>query len=224
MLPISSRVEDAKPGRVAYLNRVAARAHAFRDRREIHPLVAIIIGYTDNTPPASFLNPHPKTIQGGLAMGAFMKEDDIYIGTFLDLFNIRFAPTPPLTFGGIVEMTALQKEFNIFRRGRPFSNSAKLLGLGGINNDVAKNRWLELLRNLPEKGDVAITNALVVNFKKRTPLPCFMRAHFSMPKTENRVIITESDTPLFYLDQQYLTISLPMSPRRQPATAKKKRG
>lgn len=26
-------------------------------------------------------------------MGARMKEDDIYIGTFLDLFNVRFAPT-----------------------------------------------------------------------------------------------------------------------------------
>jgi hypothetical protein len=71
-------------------------------------------------------------MQKGKAMGAFMKEDDIYIGTFLDLFNIRFAPTPfsadaMTVYGGIDEMTALQGEFGIFSSKRPFSASAALL-------------------------------------------------------------------------------------------------
>ena len=148
-------------------------------------------------------------------MGAFLKEDDIYIGTFLDFFNVRFAPdqfvrAEPEFFGGISEMTALQREFKIFKRNQPFSVSAALLGLGGINNNVAKNRWLRLLRNLPEKGDLAISNALVINFRKRKPLPCYMKSHHS--KDENRVIIVEEEA-LFYIQQRYLTISLPMSPR-----------
>jgi hypothetical protein len=40
-------------------------------------------------------------------MGALMKEDDIYIGTFLDLFNLRFAPNPSGVYGGIEEMSAV---------------------------------------------------------------------------------------------------------------------
>lgn len=154
-------------------------------------------------------------------MGAYMKEDDIYIGTFLDLFNIRFAATLFGVFGGIAEMVALQREFKIFRRNRPFSHSAALLGLGGINNDQAKNRWMELLRNLPDNGDQKIANALVANFKKKKPLPCYMRAHYSHPKSENRVIIIDDDAPLFYLEQTYLTISLPMAPRREAVIKKK---
>jgi hypothetical protein len=54
-------------------------------------------------------------------------------------------------YGGIVEMAALQEEFNIFRTDRPFSDSASLLGLGGIYNSTAKNRWMDLLSNLAGK-------------------------------------------------------------------------
>jgi hypothetical protein len=157
-------------------------------------------------------------------MGARMKDDDIYIGTFLDHFNVRFAPTPfnptpEFVFGGINEMAELQEEFRIFRRDRPFSESARLLGLGGISNALAKNRWIDLLENLPDDGDQKIANALAANFKKKKPSPCYMRAHFSQPSSENRVIIIEDDRPLFYLDQVYLTISLPMAPR-PPVTKK----
>src|SRR5215471_2967162 len=115
-------------------------------------------------------------------MGAYLKEDDIYIGTFLDLFNLRFAPVPlsdelprESLFGGIGEMIELQREFKIFRRGRRFSESAAILGLGGFYNARAKNRWFELLRRLPRNGDYQIADALVANFRKRTPLPCYMR-------------------------------------------------
>lgn len=164
-------------------------------------------------------------------MGAFMKEDDIYIGTFLDLFNLRFAPMEPIgtsigvPFGGIEEIKELQNEFKIFRRKRGFSESARLLGLGGLYNTQAKNRWFALLENLPGNGDQKIADALIANFRRKRPLPCYMRAHFSEPRSENRVIITEDDAPLFYLDRQYLTISLPMSPRKPHAkkTAKKKK-
>ena len=160
-------------------------------------------------------------------MGARMLEDDIYIGSFLDLFNVRFAPTPfsgaAEFYGGIEEMTALQKEFEIFRPKRPFSTSAALLGLGGIYNARAKNRWLDLLQHLPDDGDQKIADALVANFEKKYPLPCNMQAHDSRPKGENVVRIVESDDPLFYLEQEYLTISLPMAPRPAPAKKAKKK-
>jgi hypothetical protein len=125
-------------------------------------------------------------------MGAFMKEDDIYIGSFLDLFNVRFGPTPPfdladddakdLAYGGITEMAALQQEFRIFRIDRPFSESAAVLGLGGIHNARAKNRWFRLLRNLPQNGDQQIADALVAHFKKEPLLPCYMTEQIGRPE------------------------------------------
>jgi hypothetical protein len=161
-------------------------------------------------------------------MGAFMKEHDICIGSLLELFNVRFAPTPFSAtaefYGGIEEMKALQEEFDIFRPKRPFSEGAALLGLGGCGccADV-KNRWFRLLRNLPDDGDQKISDVLAANLGKKKPLPCYMQAHDSRPKGENRVKIVENDTPLFYLDEEYLTISLPMAPRPKPAAKKAKK-
>jgi hypothetical protein len=159
-------------------------------------------------------------------MGFFMKEDDIYISSVMDLFNLRFAPVPFSTdlakeslYGGIDEMAALQKEFKIFRTDTPFSQSAALLGLGGLYSARAKNRWFLLLRRLPDHGDQKIADALVANFDKRKPLPCYMRAH---PKSEeNRVSITVG-RPLFYLEQDYLIFSLPMAPRAAEGAGAKK--
>jgi hypothetical protein len=170
----------------------------------------------------------PDQQTGGKAVGALMKEHDIYIGTFLDLFNVRFAPTPSgrdqeSVYGGIEEMAKLQQEFEIFKPKRPFSESAALLGLGGIYNAQAKNRWFKLLHLLPDGGDQKIADALVANFKKKAPLPCYMLAHDSRPKGANQVIIEERDDPLFYLEQTYLTISLPMAPRRGQAAKKAKK-
>ena len=99
-------------------------------------------------------------------------------------------------FGGIDEMANLQDEFKIFKPKRPFSESAALLGLGGLHNARAKNRWLDLLRNLPDNGDQKIADALVANFKRKQPLPCYMRAHDLRTKGENKVVIAESGDPL----------------------------
>ena len=58
-------------------------------------------------------------------MGMFMKHNDILIGSMLDQLNLRFAPPQgkEKTYGGIEEMAVLQKEFEIFRKGRPFATS-----------------------------------------------------------------------------------------------------
>ena len=82
-------------------------------------------------------------------MGMFMKHNDILIGSMLDQLNLRFAPPQgkEMTHGGIEEMAALQKEFEIFKKGRPFAKSVAVLNLSAYNND-AKNHWHDLLGNL----------------------------------------------------------------------------
>jgi hypothetical protein len=81
-------------------------------------------------------------------MGALVGGDDVYIGSLFELFNLRFGveqEEAELAAGGITEIKALQEEFEIFRKGRKFVESAKLLGLGGLQNNRAKNRWFKLL-------------------------------------------------------------------------------
>jgi hypothetical protein len=159
-------------------------------------------------------------------MGALMAEDDIYIGPLFDLFNLRFGPEQTdheLTAGGASEIKALQGEFKIFRKGRTFAESAKLLGLGGLHNNRAKNRWFSLLTWLAkvpsdvanETGDQRIVHALIKNFASTSPLPCFMTAHDSRGPDGLRVIVRE-DNPIFYIDRTYLTISLPLAPGVPP--------
>jgi hypothetical protein len=189
-----------------------------------------------------------------------MKEDDIYIATFIDLFNLRFAPSqkpqarqaqaghpPPRQwdsqaphdadpgdwpFGGIAEMAHLQREFRIFRSGRPFWQSAALLGVGGHTNARAKNRWLALLMWLGtctsdkpnENGDQRIVNALVANLARPDPLPCYMTAHEMDDPQRGQVIVKENDRPLFYIEQDFLTISLPMQSWDKARRARRPRG
>jgi hypothetical protein len=155
-------------------------------------------------------------------MGYFMKEHDIYIGTMLDELNLRFAPSQGKEshFGGIDEMIALQKEFKIFKKGRSFKTSCAVLNLGARNNEV-KNRWQALLGNLVkhdsnvkgQNGDAAIVAAIMKNLASKTPLPVFFTSHDMRGAKENtEVKITAKSRPIHYLEQDYLSISLPMQP------------
>ena len=161
-------------------------------------------------------------------MGQFMKDHDIYIGTMLDELNLRFAPSQGRGshFGGIEEMVALQKEFKIFKKGRSFKMSCSVLNLGARNNEV-RALWQSLLGNLNRHpsakaghdGDSAIVNALIKNLASATPLPVYFTSHDMRGETSNaEVKITDKSRPVHYLEQDYLTISLPM----QPASAGKK--
>lgn len=159
-------------------------------------------------------------------MGYFLQEHDIYVGSLLDEFNVRFAPVqrhakaPDMQathFGGIAEMAALQKEFKIFKKGRPFYLSVRVLNFGAFNNDV-KNRWLQYLESLRKhpsnkaglSGDAAIVNALVKNLGAKTPLPVHFESHDM--RADERVLVTDKARPVHYLDVDYMTISLPMKP------------
>ncbi|MDB5872477.1 MAG: hypothetical protein JWQ07_1919 [Ramlibacter sp.] len=155
-------------------------------------------------------------------MGYFMKHNDILIGSMLDQLNVRFAPAQgkEKTFGGVDEMAALQKEFTIFKKGRPFSLSVSVLNLAAYNND-AKNHWHDLLGNLKRHksnkagldGDQAIVASLVKNLASRKPLPVYFTSHdMRAGKDSERVLITDKAKPIFYIDLDYLVISLPMKP------------
>jgi hypothetical protein len=155
-------------------------------------------------------------------MGYFLKEHDIYVGSLLDELNVRFAPSQRKSshYGGIEEMVELQKEFKIFKRGRPFRTSVSVLNIGAFNNDV-KNRWNNYLGTLSkypsnkagQNGDVAIVNALIRNLASQDPLPVYFTSHDMRGAAENkRVLIEDRARPVFYLDVDYLTISVPMQP------------
>lgn len=176
-------------------------------------------------------------------MGFFMKHNDILIGSMLDQLNLRFAPPQgkEKTYGGIDEMAALQKEFNIFKKGRPFAKSVAVLNLAAYNND-AKNHWHDLLGSLDRhksnrgklNGDQAIVDALVKNLAAKNPSPVYFTSHDMRQGGESKnVLITEKGRPVFYIERDYLVISLPMKPwegsaqraapaKSKPTTKKKK--
>lgn len=156
-------------------------------------------------------------------MGVFMKEDDLYISSMLDLMNIRFGPSQGIgeDFGGIDEMVNLQKEFKVFKQGRSFRDSAAVLDLGGFWNARAKNRWYLLLARLADvgsnikgkNGSDAIVAAMIRNLSAKSPMPVHFKAHEAV-KGEARVLIGLEKRPIVYDDRDYLTISLPMKARR----------
>jgi hypothetical protein len=161
-------------------------------------------------------------------MGCFMREDDSYIPTMLDMLNLRFgpldgsvAPSTGEAVGGIVEMKSLQQEFQIFQVGRPFVDSARILNLGGMWNPRAKYRWFQLLTALQrlgsnvggQSGDAAIVIAIINELAKPTPRPIHFRAHDYRLSDENtRVLVDIDQHPIFYLNIDFMTISIPMSP------------
>ena len=160
-------------------------------------------------------------------MGMIVEPHEIYFGTFFERFNMRFGPAQvgggrsPWQSGGITEIVALQKEFEIFRMGREFIESAALLGLAGSISSPAKDRWLEYLAKLPRmksdepdvSGDQRIVGALIQNLSGEHPLPCFMRAYDGRDSEPGLVTIADNDTPLFYLESvKFMTIALPMRP------------
>lgn len=163
-------------------------------------------------------------------MGWFMQEHDIYIGSMLEELNLRFAPSQGKDgyFGGIDEMVDLQKEFKIFKKARPFARSVQVLNLDARGNDV-KNRWLKLLGALAkhpsnikgQNGDQAIVNMLVKNLAAKKPLPVYFTSHdMSQGGDANQVRVEHGQRALHYLEQEYISVSLPMQSVQAANTAR----
>ena len=167
-------------------------------------------------------------------MGQFMKEYDVYIDSLLDLLNLRFAPSDDFKedwLGGLGEMVTLQKSFKIFQKGRSFRDSCAILDLGGFWDGHAKYKWFKLLEWLDtvessvrgKKGGPAIVDAIIANLASDNPQPMYFQAHDMRMLDADRVTITGNTKPVFYIETNYITISLPMKPKTQTRPAKKRR-
>ena len=172
-------------------------------------------------------------------MGMFLGDDDVYIGGLLEDLNLRFGDVLPvqdtavdalssgeqrmrLQASGILEMQAIQAEFEVFKAGRPLVLSLRALGIGGQGNAFVKRKWYRLLNWLDSvpsadpkvSGGQAIVAALVRHLQPGpvAPHPVHFKAHDA--RQEPGVLITANDRPIFYMERDFLTISIPMAPRR----------
>jgi hypothetical protein len=174
-------------------------------------------------------------------MGMFMGMDDMYIEGLLEVLNLRFGAFPDvqdtaadtldatehamrLNASGIREVQAIQAEFEVFRAGRPLVQSLRALGLGGHWNGALKRKWFKLLNRLDKlpsedpalSGGQAIVAALVEHLKDLDPMPVHFKAHDAAGQAGGaRVLIIRKDRPIFYIQKDFLTISIPMAARPQ---------
>lgn len=178
-------------------------------------------------------------------MGMFMGDDDMYIEGLLAALNMRFgffpvAPDPPgdslnagertmqINASGIREVKAIQDEFEVFKVGRPLVQSLRALGMGGLWNGPVKRKWFKLLNRLDAlpssdanlSGGQAIVAALVQHLQDQIPSPVHFKAHDARTQPGGaRVLIVQNDRPVFYIERDFLTVSIPMQPRPVQAPA-----
>jgi hypothetical protein len=171
-------------------------------------------------------------------MGMFLGDDDGYIGGLLETLNLHFGDFEDvpdsgadklhpneknmrLHASGIREMQAIQAEFQVFKPGRPLVQSMQALGVAGRLNTSVKRKWFRLLSWLDRvpssdpkvSGGEAIVARLVQHLQPGNPDldPVHFKAHDA--RQQQQVLITPKDRPVFYLERDFLTISIPMAPR-----------
>jgi len=165
-------------------------------------------------------------------MGPFIRQDDHLISSLLDLANLRFArcvteaASPPLQLplkngDGIDELKSLQQAFHIFSDHHSLADSFAVLGLGGFWNPQLKNKFYGYLESLArvrfardgsdtaEAGDRGIVTALQENFELDPPFPVYFTTHKS---DKDPHVLAYHGKPLVYMEDEYLVISLPMTP------------
>jgi hypothetical protein len=165
-------------------------------------------------------------------MGPLIRQDDHLISSLLDLANLRFARCvtesvspplhlPPQLNDGIDELKSLQDEFDIFSDDHSLTDSFAVIGLGGFWNPALKNKFYGYLESLAdvrfamngaetgESGDRGIVNALRKNFGLDIPYPVYFTTH---KIGGNPSVLASYGKPLVYMEDEYLIISLPMTP------------
>ena len=178
-------------------------------------------------------------------MGMLMGDDDAYVGGLLETLNLSFGSYPDALPGpsderlvaneskmglgtsGIREIQAIQAEFKVFDVNRPLVESLRALGVGGLWNPHIKRKWYMALRRLDHypsnfqslSGGKAIAQALADHLQAADPDPVHFTAHDARGAGGAQVLITPKDRPVFYLDQDFLTVSIPLTPRQAAAAA-----
>jgi hypothetical protein len=163
-------------------------------------------------------------------MGPLFRQDDHLISSLLDLANLRFArsvsesASPPLALplrDGIDELKSLQQEFELFSDDHSLTDSFAVIGLGGFWNPALKNKFYKYLESLAgtrfamngsetgESGDRGIVTALRKNFDLDIPYPVYFTTH---KIHDNPRVLASYGKPLVYMEDEYLIISLPMTP------------
>lgn len=176
-------------------------------------------------------------------MGALMGQDDAYVGGLLETLNLAFGSYPDALPGagderlatneskmalgtsGIREIQAIQAEFKIFDVNRSLVESLRALGVGGLWNPHVKRKWYMALRRLDHypsnfqglSGGKAISQALADHLQAAEPDPVHFTAHDARGIGGAQVLVTPKDRPVFYLDQDFLTVSIPLTPRQAAA-------
>ena len=165
-------------------------------------------------------------------MGPRIRQDDHLISSLVDLANVRFArcvteavspplQLPPQLKDGIDELKSLQDEFDIFSDDHSLADSFAVIGLGGFWNPALKNKFYKYLDSLAdvgfamnnsdtgESGERGIVNALRENFERDIPYPVYFTNH---ELGEDSRVLATYRRPLVYMIDEYLVISLPMTP------------
>ena len=96
-----------------------------------------------------------------------------------------------------------------------------MLGVGGLWNAELKKKWYEYLSWLDTiesdtpriSSGQAIVALLVRHLRNEQPLPVYFKAHDMRDHALGIKVVVSHEPAVFYLDQKYLTISLPMAPR-----------
>jgi hypothetical protein len=154
-------------------------------------------------------------------MGALVWECDVLIPGMLQRLNLRFSP--PEThkvgnadddFGGVVEMAELQREFQVFKKGRSLAMSVKVLGLAGSESARARNRWLTLLDSLPNQDKIVA--AIVDNLASTKPRPMHFRAVPYTSTFEATINDRGRDPVPWDNTNDYIVVSIPMKPKTAP--------
>ena len=152
----------------------------------------------------------------------YYKDEDYVIQCHVEGLNLRFAPGEPLE-----EMVRLQKKFKVFSQAIALEDSIALLNVTGASWPLRRkwNRLIEWIGTLESnyrqmKGGAAISTLLKANLEGNIPLPVYFTTHdFDV---DPAVLVNDTGaSPIFYLEQSYLIVSLPL--RANPYAKKKKK-
>lgn len=145
-------------------------------------------------------------------MGGFVKDSTAL--SILVQINARFGAGEP-----IIEMAALQKEFQIFSPKHSLQKSFALLNIAPPPG-TERERWYNYLHKLRTyssdksgvNGHDRIVSAIQSNLDSAHPLPMRLVVHSA---SQSKAVKVGIETPVIFSKQKYVVISVPTAPGRE---------